>query len=146
RHHPSGTDRVAEAVRDLNADLVVNLQGDEPLIDPASLDLLIDRLAGDPRTSMATLACPITSLEQWHNPNCVKVVCDDVGRALYFSRTPIPYVRAGNPDSTAPPPRFLQHVGIYAYRKALLLALAATAPAVLEKLEKLEQLRALAAG
>src|SRR5205807_1397560 len=118
--------------------LVVNLQGDEPLIEPAALDLLIDRLENDPQTGMATLACPIDSAEQWHNPNCVKVVCDEAGRALYFSRSPIPFVRDGQPDFTVRPARFLQHIGIYAYRKAFLLAFAATPPAPLEKLEKLE--------
>src|SRR5436190_1721706 len=91
RDHPSGTDRVAEAARRLDADVVVNLQGDEPLVDPAALDLLPQLLERDPHTHMATLAVPLTSVEQWHNPNCVKVVCDTAGRALYFSRSPIPF-------------------------------------------------------
>jgi 3-deoxy-manno-octulosonate cytidylyltransferase (CMP-KDO synthetase) len=145
RDHLSGTDRVAEVARGLDADVVVNLQGDEPLIEPATLDLLIARM-DDAHTDMATLACPVTSAEQLHNPNCVKVVCDDAGRALYFSRSPIPFVRDGQPDLAARPPRFLQHVGLYAYRRSFLLKLAATPPAALEKLEKLEQLRALALG
>src|SRR5437660_1395199 len=84
RHHPSGTDRVAEVARRLDADVVVNLQGDEPLIDPAALDLLPDLLARDPGADVATLAVPITSTDQWQNPNCVKVVCSAAGRALYF--------------------------------------------------------------
>jgi 3-deoxy-manno-octulosonate cytidylyltransferase (CMP-KDO synthetase) len=146
RDHPSGTDRVAEVARGLDADIIVNLQGDEPLIDPAALDLVIAQLEHDPHTDMATLACPIRSAEQFGNPNCVKVVCDDAGRALYFSRSPIPFVRDGQPDFAARPPRFLQHIGIYAYRRSFLLELAATPPAPLEKLEKLEQLRALALG
>ena len=146
RDHACGTDRVAEVARGLDAEVVVNLQGDEPLIDPASLDLLIDLLQQVPGSDMATLACPLQSAEQWHNPNCVKVVCDDAGRALYFSRSPIPFVRDGQPDFTARPARFLQHIGLYAYRKSFLLALADTPPAPLEKLEKLEQLRALALG
>jgi 3-deoxy-manno-octulosonate cytidylyltransferase (CMP-KDO synthetase) len=146
RDHPSGTDRVAEVARSLNADVVVNLQGDEPLIDPAALDLLIGRLENDSQTGMATLACPIHTPEQYHNLNCVKVVCDDAGRALYFSRSPIPFIRDGQPDFGARPPRFFQHIGIYAYRKDFLVQFAATPPAVLEKLEKLEQLRALALG
>jgi 3-deoxy-manno-octulosonate cytidylyltransferase (CMP-KDO synthetase) len=95
---------------------------------------------------MATLAVPLTSIERWQNPNCTKVVCDDRGRALYFSRSPIPYVRDGQLDFAAQPPQFLQHLGVYAYRRAFLLRLAAMEPAPLEQLEKLEQLRALALG
>ena len=103
RDHPSGTDRVAEVAAQLDADIIVNLQGDEPLIDPAPLDLLTDLLRADPDADMATLAVPIRSAEQWHNPNCVKVVCDAAGRALYFSRSPIPFVRDGQPDFAARP-------------------------------------------
>jgi 3-deoxy-manno-octulosonate cytidylyltransferase (CMP-KDO synthetase) len=144
--HPSGTDRVAEVARDLNAGVIINLQGDEPLIDPATIDLLAELLERDGEADMATLAVPIASAEQWRNPNCVKVVCDDAGRALYFSRSPIPFVRDGQPDFTAEPPRFLQHLGLYAYRRPFLLRLAALPPAPLEQLEKLEQLRVLALG
>jgi 3-deoxy-manno-octulosonate cytidylyltransferase (CMP-KDO synthetase) len=144
--HPSGTDRVAEVARDLDADVIINVQGDEPLIDPATIDLLADLLERDGDTDMATLAVPIASLEQWRNPNCVKVVCDDAGRALYFSRSPIPFVRDGQPDFSVEPPRFLQHLGLYAYRRPFLLRLAALPPAPLEQLEKLEQLRVLALG
>jgi 3-deoxy-manno-octulosonate cytidylyltransferase (CMP-KDO synthetase) len=146
RAHPSGTDRVAEVARGLNADVVVNLQGDEPEIDPAHLDLLPDLLAADPGTDVATLAVPITSPEVWRNPNCVKVVCDAACRALYFSRSPIPFVRDGSPDFASRPPRFLQHVGLYAYRRDFLLQLAALPPAPLEESEKLEQLRVLDLG
>jgi 3-deoxy-manno-octulosonate cytidylyltransferase (CMP-KDO synthetase) len=146
RDHASGTDRVAEVARDIEADVVVNLQGDEPLIDPASLDQLVGLLSHDATADMATLAVPIHSAEQWHNPNCVKVVCDDGGRALYFSRAPVPFVRDGQPDFSARPARFLQHLGLYAYRRPFLLHLAALPPAPLEQLEKLEQLRVLAAG
>jgi len=144
--HPSGSDRVAEVAENLSAEIIVNLQGDEPLIDPASLDLVITLLRDDPRAEMATLATPLVSLEQYHSPNCVKVVCDDQGRALYFSRSPIPSVRDGQPDLSARPPRFLQHIGLYAYRRNFLLRLAQLPPAPLENLEKLEQLRALASG
>jgi 3-deoxy-manno-octulosonate cytidylyltransferase (CMP-KDO synthetase) len=144
--HPSGTDRVAEVARGLDADLVVNLQGDEPLIDPASLELLTDLMVHDEDSVMATLAVPIRTAEQWRNPNCVKVVCDGDGRALYFSRSPIPYVREGSPDFAATPPQFLQHLGLYAYRRGFLLRLAGLPPAPLEQLEKLEQLRVLAMG
>jgi 3-deoxy-manno-octulosonate cytidylyltransferase (CMP-KDO synthetase) len=144
--HPSGTDRVAEVARDLDAELIVNLQGDEPLIDPASLDLLIELLQAHPDTDMTTLATPLPSAEAWRDPNVVKVVCDDAGRALYFSRSPIPHVRDGEPDFAARPVRFLQHLGLYAYRKGFLLRLASLPPHPLEQLEKLEQLRALATG
>jgi 3-deoxy-manno-octulosonate cytidylyltransferase (CMP-KDO synthetase) len=146
RDHPSGTDRVAEVAAGLDADVVVNLQGDEPLIDPDSLDLLAELLERDTAADVATLAAPLPTAEAYHNPNCVKVVCDDAGRALYFSRCPIPYVREGAPDFAARPPRFLQHLGLYAYRRPFLLGLAALPPAPLEQLEQLEQLRVLAAG
>jgi 3-deoxy-manno-octulosonate cytidylyltransferase (CMP-KDO synthetase) len=146
RDHLSGTDRVAEVARGLNADVIVNLQGDEPLIEPATLDLLPRLLERDPGAAMATLAVPISSLEQWHDPNCVKVVCDQHSRALYFSRSPIPFVRDGQPDLDGMPPRFLLHLGLYAYRRDILLQLAHMPVAPLEQLEKLEQLRALAAG
>jgi 3-deoxy-manno-octulosonate cytidylyltransferase (CMP-KDO synthetase) len=144
--HPTGTDRVAEVARALDADVVVNLQGDEPLIDPASLDLVIGLMQANPGAGMATLAAPLTSLDHYHSPHCVKVVCDAHGRALYFSRSPIPLVRDGLPDLDARPSRFLLHVGLYAYRKEFLLTLAGLPPHPLEQLEKLEQLRALAHG
>jgi 3-deoxy-manno-octulosonate cytidylyltransferase (CMP-KDO synthetase) len=146
RDHPSGTDRVAEVARQLDADVIVNLQGDEPLIEPSTLDQLADLVHEDRLAEVATLATPFTSLEQWQDPTCVKVVCDARGRALYFSRSPIPYVRDGEPDLDAEPPCFLLHVGIYAYRRAFLLHLAASPPVRLEQLEKLEQLRILAMG
>jgi 3-deoxy-manno-octulosonate cytidylyltransferase (CMP-KDO synthetase) len=146
RDHPSGTDRVAEVATRLDADVVINLQGDEPLIDPAALDLLPQLLERDTSADMATLAVPLTSVEQWQNPNCVKVVCDANGRALYFSRSPIPFVRDGGPDFTAQPACFLQHLGLYAYRRPFLLRLAALPPTPLEQWEKLEQLRVLALG
>lgn len=146
RTHPSGTDRVAEVARGLDADVIVNLQGDEPLIDPASLDLLANLVHHDRYVDMATLAVPLHSIEQWRNPNCVKVVCSAQGRALYFSRSPIPFVRDGQPDFAAKPARFLQHLGLYAYRRDFLLALAQLPAEPLEQLEKLEQLRVLAMG
>src|SRR5262249_41085561 len=93
-----------------------------------------------------TLAVPIPSLEAWRNPNCVKVVCDTQGRALYFSRSPIPFVRDAQPEFAAKPPCFLQHLGLYAYRRDFLLRLSRTPPTPLEVLEKLEQLRVLALG
>jgi 3-deoxy-manno-octulosonate cytidylyltransferase (CMP-KDO synthetase) len=144
--HASGTDRVAEAARTLDADVIVNLQGDEPQLDPAILDVLPELLANDRAASMATLAVPIVSLEQWRDPNCVKLVRDQKGRALYFSRSPIPYVRDCAPDFTKQPPMFLQHLGLYAYRREFLLHLATLPSEPLEELEKLEQLRVLALG
>jgi 3-deoxy-manno-octulosonate cytidylyltransferase (CMP-KDO synthetase) len=146
RDHASGTDRVAEVARDLDVDVVINLQGDEPLIDPGDVDLLADLIACDPDAEMATLATPLRSVKAWRNPNCVKVVCDAAGRALYFSRSPVPFVRDGKPDFAVEPPLFLQHLGLYAYRRPFLLRLAAARPEPLEQLEKLEQLRALALG
>jgi 3-deoxy-manno-octulosonate cytidylyltransferase (CMP-KDO synthetase) len=146
RDHPSGTDRVAEAARHLNADVIVNLQGDEPQVEPADIDLLADLLARDPEADVATMAVPFQRIEDWRDPNRVKVVCTDDGRALYFSRSPIPYVRDGEPNFTAQPPRFLHHLGLYAYRREFLFRLAAESPAMLENAEKLEQLRVLALG
>jgi 3-deoxy-manno-octulosonate cytidylyltransferase (CMP-KDO synthetase) len=146
RDHPSGTDRVAEVAAGLDADAVVNLQGDEPLFDPAGLDQLAGLLASDPSAEVTTLATPIRDRETYLSPNCVKLVCDDRGRALYFSRSPVPFVRDGSPDFTADPPRYLLHLGVYAYRRETLLRLAASPPHPLEESEKLEQLRVLGAG
>ena len=143
--HPSGTDRVAEVAAKLGSDVIVNVQGDEPQIDPAAIDQLAGLLA-DPAADMATLAVPLPDREAYLSPNVVKVVCDDRGRALYFSRSPVPFVRDGEPDFAARPARFLQHLGVYAYRRNFLLKLAATPPHPLEEAEKLEQLRLLGTG
>jgi 3-deoxy-manno-octulosonate cytidylyltransferase (CMP-KDO synthetase) len=144
--HASGTDRIAEVVADLDADILVNLQGDEPLFDPEHLDLLARSLMDNPTSGMATLATPFRDETAWRNPNFVKVVCDDSGRAMYFSRSPIPMCRDGEPDFAATPPLYLQHLGVYAYRRETLLKLASTPPHPIELSEKLEQLRALAHG
>src|SRR5262249_17562899 len=114
--------------------------------DPPALDFLPRLLERDPEPDMATLAVPATCQEQWHDPNCVKVVLNSSGRALYFSRSPIPHVRDGQPDFSSEPPRFLVHLGLYAYRRSFLFSLAALPPEPLEQLEKLEQLRVLALG
>ncbi len=143
--HVSGTDRIAEVAAHLPADVVLNVQGDEPQIAPAALDLLAGLLA-DPSSDMATLAVPIANREAYLDPNVVKVVCDAHGRALYFSRRPIPMVRDGEPDFSARPAQFLQHLGVYAYRQSFLLKIAATPPHPLEQAEKLEQLRVLGTG
>lgn len=142
--HASGTDRIAEVAAGLpTTDLFVNLQGDEPLFDPRAIERLID-LMTDGVASMATLATPIRDRATYENPNCVKVVGSDDGRALYFSRSPIPFVRDGEPDFASG--RFLLHLGVYAYRREALIRMANSPPHPLEQFEKLEQLRMLAAG
>ncbi len=130
----------------VEADILINVQGDEPLVEPAALDLLAELMQQHSDTEMATLATPLRSLEQYHSPHCVKVVCDAAGRALYFSRSPVPHVRDGQPDLTLRPARFLQHLGLYAYRRSFLLGLARLPVSPLEELEKLEQLRVLSGG
>lgn len=147
--HPSGTDRIAEVVRRCcsQSDLIVNVQGDEPEIDPASIDLLVDLMSANPDASMATLCTPITSREQLDDPSCVKVVCGSGGQALYFSRCPIPFCRDRNSDELlASDSPWRLHLGIYAYRRDFLLRLTSLPPSKLERLEKLEQLRVLEAG
>ena len=169
--HPSGTDRIAEVVRRSlpEHDIIVNIQGDEPEIDPNQIDLLVKTLSDHPASQMATLAAPITTAEERDDPSCTKVVCAEDGRALYFSRAAIPFVRddpepflksaddkenssngisprrpiAVSPGHSSP---WLLHLGIYAYRFDFLLGLAERPPSRLEQLEKLEQLRALEAG
>lgn len=146
---PSGTDRVAEASRHLSDDveILVNVQGDEPEIDPAAIDLAVDILVRQPELSMSTLCVPIRRRELLNDPACVKVVFDAKGRALYFSRSPIPHAREWSDDLlAAEPPHFYQHLGLYAYRRSFLLKLATLPPARIEQIEKLEQLRVLDAG
>ncbi|MCS7166309.1 MAG: 3-deoxy-manno-octulosonate cytidylyltransferase [Gemmatales bacterium] len=145
-HHSCGTERVAEVAQRVPAEIFVNLQGDEPLVEPSHLDYLIELLQRHRDCPLATLATPITSREEYLDPSVVKVVVGDQGQALYFSRSPIPYVRDGEPDFAATPTVFLRHVGLYAYRRDLLLRWANTPPHPLETTEKLEQLRALALG
>jgi 3-deoxy-manno-octulosonate cytidylyltransferase (CMP-KDO synthetase) len=144
----SGTDRVAEAARRMpDIDVLVNVQGDEPEISPAAIDLVIDLLERNPDAVMSTLASPIRERHKLDNPACVKVVFDESGRALYFSRSPIPHVRDWDDRLLADPrPHFFQHIGLYAYRRDFLLRLADLPRSDLEKLENLEQLRVLSAG
>ncbi len=146
--HPSGSDRLAEAsaLLGLGDDaIVVNVQGDEPLIDPALINAVADLLARQADADMSTAAHPIQTLEEFINPNVVKVVTDAQGTALYFSRAPIPWwrdgSRAGAPALPSPAP--LRHVGIYGYRCGFLRRFPALAPAPVEHTEALEQLRAL---
>jgi len=142
--HKSGTDRIAEAVAQINADIVVNLQADEPEIDPASIDYLVNILSGNPQAQMATLVAPFENAAQIDDPNIVKVVVDKRGCALYFSRLPIPYDR--DADGKAAPDKYLRHMGIYAYRKQFLLDITQKMQTQYEICEKLEQLRVLENG
>ncbi|HUE74145.1 MAG TPA: 3-deoxy-manno-octulosonate cytidylyltransferase [Pirellulaceae bacterium] len=144
----SGTDRVAEVARKLpDVDVLVNVQGDEPEISAAAIDLAVELLEKNPSAVMSTLATPIRTQQQLDDPACVKVVFDSRGRAIYFSRAPIPFPRNWD-DSllTAQPPHFYQHIGLYAYRREFLLQLASMPRAAIEKVENLEQLRVLDAG
>lgn len=151
--HPSGTDRVAEvARRDCHqAEVIVNIQGDEPELDPATIDRLTAAMTGIARDGgpvpMATLATPIRTEAELNDHSCTKVVCAADGRALYFSRATIPFCRDVDPASLlAEDSPWLLHLGLYAYRRDFLLQLTELPPSPLEKLEKLEQLRALEAG
>ncbi len=145
---PSGTDRVAEVARAMDdVDIIVNVQGDEPELSAAAIDLVVDLLEDDPSAVMATTATPIRDRRQLEDPACVKVVFDAAGRAMYFSRSVIPHPRQWNDELlTAEPPLFYQHIGLYAYRRDFLLKLATMRPSPLEQTEKLEQLRVLQAG
>src|SRR5258706_10268467 len=150
--HPSGTDRIAEVARTrrwAGGDIVVNVQGDEPLMPPALIDQAAALLAQYPAAQLATLAAPVASLAALLDPNVVKLVADHQQRALYFSRAPIPWQRDGavtGADGVARQQQFggaRRHIGVYAYRVAALLQLTALPPSALELSEKLEQLRAL---
>ncbi len=142
--HQSGTDRIAEAVADLDAEIVVNLQGDEPEIDPANVDYLAKLLIDNPDYPMATLAAAFETPELVADPNIVKVIMDRNGRAIYFSRSVIPYDR--DKSGIGDVQLYLKHVGIYAYRKPFLLEITALPQTPLEKIEMLEQLRAIEHG
>jgi 3-deoxy-manno-octulosonate cytidylyltransferase (CMP-KDO synthetase) len=150
--HASGTDRIAEVSARrgwAGGDIVVNVQGDEPLLPPALVGQVARLLADTPAASVATLAAPIVSEEEYLDPNVVKVVARPDGLALYFSRAPIPWDRDGAGTSAARKPRHQgarRHLGLYAYRVSALRQLAAAPPAALEQRERLEQLRALSLG
>jgi len=146
--HPTGTDRLAEVASRIETDLVVNVQGDEPLIDPRMIDQAINPVRRNPGVVMGTLKTPVTSLEEYLNPNVVKVVTDRQGFALYFSRAPIPHPRDLAADLEANLPRIeaFKHIGLYVYRRDFLLTYPRLSPTPLEQLEKLEQLRALEHG
>ena len=140
--HPSATERLAEVAATLDCDIIVNVQGDEPLIDPDSIGEAVAPLLGDASLQITTLYHRISTPAELSNPNVVKVVIDRGGFALYFSRAPIPYLR--DPRGGWPP--LYRHVGLYAYRRSALLVLAALEPTPLERTEALEQLRALEHG
>lgn len=139
--HLTGTDRLAEVASSLDCDIVVNVQGDEPLLDPRAITELVAPLA-DRSISMSTLYRRIADPAELQNPNIVKLVTDRSGFAMYFSRAPIPHAR--DPRGGYPP--MFRHVGVYAYRRTALMVLAALEPTPLERAESLEQLRALEHG
>jgi 3-deoxy-manno-octulosonate cytidylyltransferase (CMP-KDO synthetase) len=146
--HASGTDRVAEVARDVQAEIFVNLQTDEPMMDPALVDALIELLDRE-EVDFASAVAPIHDMRDFLDPNVVKVVCDARGDALYFSRAPIPWPRGVRlaPDAPWPPGlRAFKHIGIYAYRRDALLELAALPRSEAEMAESLEQLRVLDRG
>jgi 3-deoxy-manno-octulosonate cytidylyltransferase (CMP-KDO synthetase) len=139
--HQSGTDRIAEVAAGLDCDVVVNVQGDEPLIEPAMIDQAVAPFSTDPSLLMSTLRRRIQGTADMVNPHVTKVVVDHGDFALYFSRAPIPFARHGCPPAPA-----WRHIGLYVYRRTCLLGLAALPPTALERSEALEQLRALEHG
>ena len=143
KEHSCGSDRIAEAVADLDAELIINVQGDEPFIDTQSLTQLIQVFQGDLNSSidMASLMIPITDPEEIQNPNAVKVIVDRKSFALYFSRAALPFVRRPENATTV-----YRHIGIYAFRKATLMAFASSAPTPLEEAEQIECIRHLEYG
>jgi len=151
--HATGTDRLAEAARAIDAAIVVNVQGDEPMVDAAWIDAAVEPLLADARLEMATLSLPLRSVGEMMSPSVVKVVTDDNGDALYFSRSPIPWVRldpegAARDAAEAAVARGLarKHVGLYVYNREALVRFSSLPPSPLERAEGLEQLRALQNG
>jgi 3-deoxy-manno-octulosonate cytidylyltransferase (CMP-KDO synthetase) len=143
-HHVSGTDRIAEAVNHLPGELVINLQGDEPLMDPRLIDSVVQLLLDNQDVPMASAQTPIETIEDLKNPNIVKVVSDRNGYALYFSRSPLPYCFSEVEDDRT---SFgFKHIGLYIYRKDFLKKIVTLDPSPLEKQERLEQLRVLENG
>lgn len=149
---PSGTDRLAEASRQLDADIYVNVQGDEPMIDPRTIDVAVNGLVADPDAAIATLSLPLRHIDEMMSDAVVKVVADARGHALYFSRSPIPHVRTAERTFEAAARAAIaagvtrKHVGLYVFRREALANFAALPPSPLEQLEQLEQLRALHHG
>ena len=141
--HPTGTDRLAAVAADLAADVIVNVQGDLPLLDPDLVTRCAALFAASPALEMASVRTPIRSHAEYASPHVVKVVTDLAGFALYFSRSPLPHWRTAGADGA---PLGWRHLGLYAYRRDVLLALAAAPRSPLERAEELEQLRALERG
>lgn len=139
--HESGTDRIAEAVRDIDVKFIINIQADEPLIHPSIIDTLAQEISTDKKLSMVTVKKEINAFEEISDPNIVKVIVDKNDMALYFSRLPIPYKRNRGAEVV-----YYKHIGIYAYTKDFLFTFKNLPPSTLEQAEKLEQLRALEAG
>lgn len=142
RSHRCGTERVAEVARGYDADIVLNVQGDMPFVEPEAIRAVLLRLARSPNLPMVTAKVPITKRASWESPHVVKVVTDAAGNALYFSRSPIPHWRDAEPDSFFG----FKHIGIYGFRRGFLLAFSQLPPTPLERAECLEQLRALEHG
>jgi 3-deoxy-manno-octulosonate cytidylyltransferase (CMP-KDO synthetase) len=138
--HRTGTDRLAEVAATLTCDIVVNVQGDLPLLDSSAIEAAVAPLIGDETLQMCTICTPIRDEADYHNPNVVKVVRNNLGDALYFSRAPIPFRRVG------PGPTTFKHIGLYAYRRTFVGTFAALPPTPLEIAESLEQLRAMEHG
>jgi 3-deoxy-manno-octulosonate cytidylyltransferase (CMP-KDO synthetase) len=155
--HPTGTDRLAEVAAGLDVELIVNVQGDEPLIEPTAIDAALAPFVKDPTLLMSTLRCPVSTLDELFDISITKVVTDSQDFALYFSKAPIPYHRDGWGPITSMVPRLRlaggtapvvgwRHIGLYVYRRTFLLAFARLPQTPLERLEQLEQLRALEHG
>ena len=145
----SGTDRIAEVAAAMpQVDVFINVQGDEPEIDPATIDTVAKKLIDSPGADMATAGVPLRSAESLGDPNCVKIVMGQGGQAVYFSRAAVPHLRDGELEYSlqAEPPLFWHHIGLYAYRRDFLQWFSSQAPSLLEQTEKLEQLRAIESG
>ncbi|MDO8365630.1 MAG: 3-deoxy-manno-octulosonate cytidylyltransferase, partial [Saprospiraceae bacterium] len=145
--HPSGTDRAAEVAQHIpEAQIILNVQGDEPFIQPQQIDLLADTLLKNPNSAIATLAKKIERVDFLNNPNVVKVVFSEKVGAIYFSRHPIPFVRGVEPENWLEKQEFYKHIGLYGFRRDALLEIAGLSPTPLEIAESLEQLRWLEHG
>jgi 3-deoxy-manno-octulosonate cytidylyltransferase (CMP-KDO synthetase) len=144
----SGTDRIAYSVRNQKADIIVNIQGDEPVMSPQAIDAAVEVLRKDSRILMSTVVIPLSDRKEWLDPNVVKAVLGPKGDVLYFSRAPIPYPRDGSTGLAAGSgmPKAFKHMGLYGYRPAWLQLMATLKPTPLELTEKLEQLRAMENG
>jgi len=143
--HRTGTDRIAEVASRLSCDIELNVQGDEPLLDPEMIEQVIAPLQSNRAITMSTACVPVRDRSDYENPNVVKVVLDQIGDALYFSRAAIPHLRTPDPGSPIPDPVY-KHIGLYGYRRTFLLTFATLPQTPLERSESLEQLRALEHG